>query len=72
MHTARLLGAILCPAWLSSALVAHQRRRALVLEIWALSDRPTAFAALWLARWYAIGGGTVEGALRLFRANLCR
>lgn len=64
--------AIPCPQWVSDALDAHDRRRALVLQIWMLSDEPTAMAALWLARASWLRGGTVEGSLRAFKEALLR
>ncbi len=52
----------------------EQRRRAIsaVLDIAMIAGRDVAFCALWLARASVACGGTVEGALRLFRANLLR
>ncbi len=68
------LPALPTPQWVSSALAAHQRRRRLVLDIAMLAGPDVAFVALWLARWHGISsvGGTVDGALQLFRANLAR
>lgn len=66
------IGALPCPQWVADALAAHERRRALVTDIACIAGPEVAFAALWLARWYAIQGGTVDGALRLFRKNLLR
>jgi hypothetical protein len=50
------------------AVEAHQRRRALVLQIWALTSKATAYTALvfaYLAR--ARHGGSVEGYLLTFK-----
>ncbi len=73
------LEAIPCPRWPADAIGAHVRREALVLEIWALSDKTTAFAALWLARAAAIASRalpgpnlSVEDGLRACKANLLR
>lgn len=73
----RWLDSVPCPPWLADALEARARQRLLVLEIWALSDRTTAFLALWLARGGVIASRatpgpnvTVEDGLRGFRALL--
>lgn len=66
-----LLG-LSCSPWLSAEHEAHARRRHLVLEILALSDRTTALSCLWLARVNAIRGGTIDGSLELFRDALAR
>jgi hypothetical protein len=52
------------PLDISDAIDAHFRRRRLVLEIWALSDKTTAFIALAAARYAWLRGGSVEGSLR--------
>ena len=66
------IGSLPVPSWVTAQLDAHERRRRLVLDIWALSDKTTAFAALWLARAYAVTSirGTVEDGLRFFKRNL--
>lgn len=74
-----VLGSLPCPPWLAEAVDEHDRRRTLVLHIWALSDKTTAFAALWLARAAAIASRalpgpnlSVEDGLRACKANLLR
>lgn len=59
-----------CSQLVRETFDAHVRRRILVLDIWLLSDHRTTFLALWLARGAAIRGGTIDGALRRFRAAL--
>lgn len=69
-----VIGSLPVPSWVTAQLDAHERRRRLVLDIWALSDKTTAFAALWLSRAYAVTtiNGTVEEGLRIFKWNLMR
>lgn len=69
-----LLYTIPCPTWLSAALDAHNRRRRLVLDIWALSDKGTAFFALWVARLAAVTTPhmSVEDGLRIFKGLLLK
>lgn len=71
---APILNPIPCPTWLAHGLSKHAEQRRLTLEIWMLSDKGTAFFALWVSRLAAVTSRTltVEDGLRAFKALLLR